>query len=45
MNEKFTIVWQIITLGGILCAGIHVLIDLLVEFVKDRNYKKIKKGE
>ena len=45
MNEKFTIVWQIITLGGVLFAEIYVLIDLLVEFIKDRNYKKIKKGE
>lgn len=45
MNEKFTIVWQIITLCGVLFAGIFVLIDLLVEFIKDRNYKKIKKGE
>mgnify|MGYP001056238311 CR=1 FL=1 len=45
MNEKITIVWQIITLGGFLCAGIIVLIDLLVEIIKDRNYKKITKGE
>lgn len=45
MNEKFTIVWQIITIAGTLFAGICVLIDLLVEFIKDRNYKKIKKGE
>ena len=34
MNEKFTIVWQIITLGGILFAGIHVLILLLVEIIR-----------
>ena len=45
MNEKITIVWQIMTLGGLLFSGIYVLIDLLVEFIKDRNYKKIKKGE
>ena len=45
MNEKFIIAWQIITLSGLLFGGIYVLIDLLVEFIKDRNYKKIKKGE
>ena len=45
MNEKFIIVWQIITLSSFLFTGIYVLIDLLVEFIKDRNYKKIKKGE
>ena len=45
MNEKFIIVWQIITLGGVLFAGIHVLISLLVEIIRDRNYKKLKKGE
>ena len=45
MNEKFIIVWQIITLCGVLFAGIHVLISLLVEIIKDRNYKKLKKGE
>lgn len=45
MNEKITIVWKIITLSGFLLAGIFVLIDLSVEIIKDRNYKKIKKGE
>lgn len=45
MNDKFIIGWQIITFGGFLGAGIYVLIDLLVEIIKDRNYKKIKKGE
>ena len=45
MYEKFIIVWQIITIGGFIFAGIYVLIDLLLEFIKDRNYKKIKKGE
>lgn len=45
MNEKITIVWQIMTLGGVLISVIYVLIDLLVEIIKDRNYKKIKKGE
>ena len=33
MNEKITIVWQIMTLGGLLFSGIYVLIDLLVEFI------------
>lgn len=45
MNEEFTIVWQIITISSVLLAGIYVLIDLLVEIIKDRNYRKIKKGE
>lgn len=45
MNEKFIIVWQIITISSFLVAGIFVLIDLLVEIIKDRNYKKYKKGE
>ena len=45
MNEKITIVWQIMTLGGVLISVIYALIDLLVEIIKDRNYKKIKKGE
>ena len=45
MNEKFIIVWEIITLGGFLYAGIYVLTDLLVEFIKHRNYEKLKKGE
>ena len=45
MNEKITIVWQIMTLGGVLISVIYAWIDLLVEIIKDRNYKKIKKGE
>ena len=45
MNEKITIVWQIMTLGGVLISVIYVLIDLLVEIIKERNYKKITKGE
>lgn len=44
MNEKITIVWQIMTLGSVLITVIYVLIDILVEIIKDRNYKKIKKG-
>lgn len=40
--KDFEIAWQIITLGGFLVAGIYVVIDLLVEFIKDRNYKKYK---
>ena len=43
MNEKFTIVWEIITLSSVLISGIFVLIDLLVEIIKDRNYKNIRK--
>lgn len=43
MNEKFTIVWQIITISSVLLAGIFVLIDLLVEIIKDRNYRKLRK--
>ena len=43
MNEKITIVWQIITLSGFFLAGIFVLIDLLVEIIKDRTYKKLRK--
>ena len=45
MNEKITIVWQIITISSFLLTGIFILIDLLVEIIKDRNYKKYKKGE
>lgn len=44
MNEKITIVWQIMTLGGVLISVIYVLIDLLVEIIKERNYKKMKGG-
>ena len=45
MNEKFTIVWEIITLSSVLISGIFVLIDLLVEIIKDRNYKRRKNGK